>query len=263
MNTMNLVNMNELFSMQGKLALVTGASSGLGKHFAMVLAQAGSTVLLSARSTDKLQAVLAEIHAAGGKAHAVGMDVSQSASVKNALAEMAEKFGVPDVLINNAGQSIAKPMLEQTEEDWDQILDTNLKGCWLVATELARALVAAGKPGSIVNIASILGERVGGAVGPYAISKAGLVQATKAMALEFARYNIRVNAILPGYVATNLNREFLASELGDKLRMRIPSRKFCELSDLTGPVLLLASNAGAGMTGACVAVDRGHLVSAL
>jgi len=132
-----------------------------------------------------------------------------------------------------------------------------------VGTELARALAAAGKPGSIVNIASILGERVGGAVGPYAISKAGLVQATKAMALELARYNIRVNAILPGYVATDMNSEFLASELGDKLRKRIPTRQFCELSDLTGPLLLLASNAGAGMTGACVAVDRGHLVSAL
>jgi len=243
--------------------LVTGASSGLGKHFAHVLAQAGATVLLSARSVDKLQQVLAQIQAEGGKAFAVAMDVSSSASVNNAMAHLVQMYGVPDVLVNNAGQSIAKPMLEQTEADWDQILDTNLKGCWLVATELARALAAAGKPGAIVNIASILGERVGGSVGPYAISKAGLVQATKAMALELARHNIRVNAILPGYVATDMNSDFLHSELGDKLRKRIPSRQFCELSDLTGPLLLLASNAGAGMTGACVAVDRGHLVSAL
>lgn len=249
--------------MQGKLVLVTGASSGLGKHFAHVLAQAGATVLLSARSVDKLQQVLAQIQAEGGKAFAVAMDVSSSASVNNAMAHLVQMYGVPDVLVNNAGQSIAKPMLEQTEADWDQILDTNLKGCWLVATELARALAAAGKPGAIVNIASILGERVGGSVGPYAISKAGLVQATKAMALELARHNIRVNAILPGYVATDMNSDFLHSELGDKLRKRIPSRQFCELSDLTGPLLLLASNAGAGMTGACVAVDRGHLVSAL
>ena len=254
---------NDLFSMQGKLALVTGASSGLGKHFAQVLAQAGATVLLTARNVEKLQQVLEQIQASGAVAHAVAMDVSNSSSVKNAMAQIVKQYGVPDVLVNNAGQSIAKPMLEQTEEDWDQILDTNLKGCWLVGTELARALAAAGKPGSIVNIASILGERVGGAVGPYAISKAGLVQATKAMALELARYNIRVNAILPGYVATDMNSEFLASELGDKLRKRIPTRQFCELSDLTGPLLLLASNAGAGMTGACVAVDRGHLVSAL
>ncbi|WP_306481644.1 SDR family NAD(P)-dependent oxidoreductase [Limnobacter sp.] len=254
---------NNLFSMQGKLVLVTGASSGLGKHFAQVLAQAGATVLLTARNVEKLQQVLEQIQASGAVAHAVAMDVSNSSSVKNAMAQIVKQYGVPDVLVNNAGQSIAKPMLEQTEEDWDQILDTNLKGCWLVGTELARALAAAGKPGSIVNIASILGERVGGAVGPYAISKAGLVQATKAMALELARYNIRVNAILPGYVATDMNSEFLASELGDKLRKRIPTRQFCELSDLTGPLLLLASNAGAGMTGACVAVDRGHLVSAL
>ncbi|WP_246065931.1 SDR family NAD(P)-dependent oxidoreductase [Limnobacter alexandrii] len=257
------MNHTDLFSMQGKLVLVTGASSGLGKHFAHVLVQAGATVLLSARSVDKLQQVLAQIQAEGGKAFAVAMDVSSSASVNNAMAHLVQMYGVPDVLVNNAGQSIAKPMLEQTEADWDQILDTNLKGCWLVATELARALAAAGKPGAIVNIASILGERVGGSVGPYAISKAGLVQATKAMALELARYNIRVNAILPGYVATDMNSDFLHSELGDKLRKRIPSRQFCELSDLTGPLLLLASNAGAGMTGACVAVDRGHLVSAL
>jgi NAD(P)-dependent dehydrogenase (short-subunit alcohol dehydrogenase family) len=254
---------NDLFSMQGKLVLVTGASSGLGKHFGQVLAHAGATVVLSARNVEKLQQVLEQIQASGAVAHAVAMNVSNSSSVKNAMAQIVKQYGVPDVLVNNAGQSIAKPMLEQTEEDWDQILDTNLKGCWLVGTELARALAAAGKPGSIVNIASILGERVGGAVGPYAISKAGLVQATKAMALELARYNIRVNAILPGYVATDMNSEFLASELGDKLRKRIPTRQFCELSDLTGPLLLLASNAGAGMTGACVAVDRGHLVSAL
>lgn len=254
---------NDLFSMQGKLVLVTGASSGLGKHFGQVLAHAGATVVLSARNVEKLQQVLEQIQASGAVAHAVAMDVSNSSFVKNAMAQIVTQYGVPDVLVNNAGQSIAKPMLEQTEEDWDQILDTNLKGCWLVGTELARALAAAGKPGSIVNIASILGERVGGAVGPYAISKAGLVQATKAMALELARYNIRVNAILPGYVATDMNSEFLASELGDKLRKRIPTRQFCELSDLTGPLLLLASNAGAGMTGACVAVDRGHLVSAL
>lgn len=254
---------NDLFSMQGKLVLVTGASSGLGKHFGQVLAHAGATVVLSARNVEKLQQVLEQVQASGAVAHAVAMDVSNSSSVKNAMAQIVTQYGVPDVLVNNAGQSIAKPMLEQTEEDWDQILDTNLKGCWLVGTELARALAAAGKPGSIVNIASILGERVGGAVGPYAISKAGLVQATKAMALELARYNIRVNAILPGYVATDMNSEFLASELGDKLRKRIPTRQFCELSDLTGPLLLLASNAGTGMTGACVAVDRGHLVSAL
>ncbi len=140
---------------------------------------------------------------------------------------------------------------------------TNLKGAWLVATEAARRMVAANKGGAIVNVASILGERVAGGVAPYAISKAGVVQATKAMALELARHQIRVNALLPGYVITDLNRDFLQSEVGDKLRMRIPSRRFLELSDLDGPMLLLASDAGAAMTGTCLAVDAGHLVSSL
>jgi NAD(P)-dependent dehydrogenase (short-subunit alcohol dehydrogenase family) len=255
--------MDNLFSLSGKVVMITGASSGLGRHFAERLADAGAHVVLTARKTESLAGVVSEIQGKGQKATAVALDVGDSTSVKKAIASTIDQLGVPDVLVNNAGQSIAKPMLEQTEEDWDQIIDTNLKGCWLMATELARALVAANKPGVIVNVASILGERVGGSVGPYAISKAGVVQATKAMALELARYKIRVNALLPGYVATNLNRDFLASELGEKLRSRIPSRQFCSLQDLDGPLLLLASDAGAGMTGACVAVDRGHLVSGL
>ena len=151
----------------------------------------------------------------------------------------------------------------QTEADWDAVVDPNLKGCWLVATEAARRMVEAGKGGSIVNIASILGERVGGGVAPYAVSKAGVLQLTKALALELARHDIRVNALLPGYVVTDLNRDFLGSEAGDKLRMRIPSRRFSELSDLDGPLLLLASGAGGAMSGASVAVDRAHLVSGL
>ncbi len=255
--------MNNLFSLNNKVVMVTGASSGLGKHFAVTLANAGAHVVLTARKAESLADLVSEIKARGQRATAVALDVSKSASVKQAIATTVEQVGVPDVLVNNAGQSIAKPILEQTEEDWDQIMDTNLKGCWMMATELARAMVSANKPGSIVNVASILGERVGGAVGPYAISKAGVVQATKAMALELARYKIRVNALLPGYVATNLNREFLVSELGEKLRSRIPSRQFCSLEDLDGPLLLLVSDAGAGMTGSCVAVDRGHLVSGL
>ena len=255
--------MNNLFSLNNKVVMVTGASSGLGKHFAVTLANAGAHVVLTARKAESLADLVSEIQGRGQRATAVALDVSKSASVKQAIATTVEQVGVPDVLVNNAGQSIAKPILEQTEEDWDQIMDTNLKGCWMMATELARAMVSADKPGAIVNVASILGERVGGAVGPYAISKAGVVQATKAMALELARYKIRVNALLPGYVATNLNREFLASELGEKLRSRIPSRQFCSLEDLDGPLLLLASDAGAGMTGSCVAVDRGHLVSGL
>ena len=212
------------FRFDGRMVLVTGASSGLGTHFAQLLASVGARVAVAARRADKLQAVVDGITAAGGQ---------------------------------------ARPLLEQTEEDFDQVLDTNLKGCWLVATEAARRMVAAGQGGSIVNVASILGERVAGGVAPYAISKAGVVQATKAMALELARHRIRVNALLPGYVVTDLNRDFLTSEAGDKLRSRIPSRRFGELTDLDGPLLLLASDAGAAMSGATVAVDGAHLVSSL
>ena len=212
------------FRLDGRVVLVTGASSGLGTHFAQLLASVGARVAVAARRADKLQAVVDGITAAGGQ---------------------------------------ARPLLEQTEEDFDQVLDTNLKGCWLVATEAARRMVAAGQGGSIVNVASILGERVAGGVAPYAISKAGVVQATKAMALELARHRIRVNALLPGYVVTDLNRDFLTSEAGEKLRARIPSRRFNELEDLDGPLLLLASAAGAGMSGATLAVDGAHRVSSL
>ena len=166
-------------------------------------------------------------------------------------------------MINNAGVTVTKPLLEQTEEDWDSVVGTNLKGGWLVAQEAARRMVAAKKGGSIVNIASILGERVAGGVAPYAVSKAGLVQMTKTMALELARHDIRVNAILPGYVVTDLNRDFLLSAAGEKLRSRIPTRRFGQLEDLDGPLLLLASAAGRHMTGSVLAVDGGHLVSSL
>ena len=250
------------FRLDGRVVLVTGASSGLGQHFARLLASVGARIAVAARRADKLQGVVDDIAAAGGEARAFTLDVTDAASVRACL-DAVGAWGVPDVVINNAGVTVTRPLLEQTEEDFDQVLDTNLKGCWLVATEAARRMVAAGKGGAIVNVASILGERVAGGVAPYAISKAGVVQATKAMALELARHRIRVNALLPGYVVTDLNRDFLTSEAGDKLRSRIPSRRFGELTDLDGPLLLLASDAGAAMSGAMVAVDGAHLVSSL
>lgn len=248
-----------LLRLDGKRALVTGASSGFGAHFAQLLAAAGAEVVLAARRTDKLKSLADELIAQGHKASVVAMDVSNAASVRDAFAQA----GACDIVINNAGVTVTRALLDQTEEDWDSVIDTNLKGCWLVATEAARQLRDAGRAGSIINIASILGERVAAGVAPYAISKAGVVQATKAMALELARYQIRVNALLPGYVATELNRDFLESPAGEKLKLRVPSRTFGELRDLDGPLLLLASDAGRGMTGSCVAVDRGHLVSSL
>lgn len=250
------------FRLDGKLALVTGASSGLGQHFVSVLAGAGARVALAARRIDKLQDQVAELSAAGIEARAFVMDVSDAASVARAFDALGA-WSIPDIVVNNAGVTVTKPALAQTPQDFDQVLDTNLKGCWLVATEAARRLVAANRPGSIINVASILAERVAGGVAPYAISKAGVLQATKALALELARHQIRVNALLPGYVVTDLNRDFLLSEAGDKLKARIPSRRFGELSDLDGPLLLLASDAGAAMSGSSLAVDGAHLVSSL
>lgn len=250
------------FRLDGKTVLVTGASGGLGQHFAQLLASAGARVAVAARRTDKLQSVVDHITRSGGEARALALDVADAASVRQCFDELAS-WGTPDVVVNNAGVTVTRSLLDQTEADFDHVMDTNLKGNWLVATEAARRMVAAGRGGSIVNIASILGERVAAGVAPYAISKAGVIQATKAMALELARYKIRVNALLPGYVVTDLNRDFLGSEAGDKLRSRIPSRRFGEMSDLDGPLLLLASDAGAAMSGSTLAVDSAHLVSSL
>ncbi len=253
----------DAFRLDGKVALVTGASSGLGLHFATVLAAAGAHVVVAARRQQALEALCNDISAQGGKASPVLLDVTDSKSVQACFENCERLAGVPDVIVNNAGTTVSKPAIEQTEQDWDQVIDANLKGCWQVGSQAARALIAAEKPGSIINIASILGQRVAASVGPYAISKAGVIQATKVMALEWARYQIRANALLPGYVRTPINAEFLDSPAGEKLRLRIPSRRFNELSDLTGPLLLLASDAGSAMSGASVAVDGGHLVSGL
>jgi NAD(P)-dependent dehydrogenase (short-subunit alcohol dehydrogenase family) len=251
------------FRLDGKLVLVTGASSGLGRHFARLLAGAGARVAVTARRADRLETLAAEIAAEGGQAFPVSLDVTDARSVCECFDDITSKAGVPDVVVSNAGLTVSKPLLEQDESDRDTVIDTNLKGCWLVGTEAARRMVAAGKGGSVVNVASILGLRVAGGVAPYAISKAGVVQATRAMALELARHGIRVNALLPGYIVTDLNRAFLGSEAGQRLRARIPSRRFGEPSDLDGPMLLLASDAGRAMSGAILAVDGAHLVSSL
>ena len=252
-----------LYSMVGRTALVTGASSGIGRHMAKTLAQAGASVIVAARRVDKLQSLVDEIKASGAQAWAVSLDVTSAESVKNCYDQIEAHGLIADVIVSNAGTTVAKPALDQTEQDWDEVIDTNLKGCWMVDTEAARRLVKHKKPGSIINISSILGERVAGAVVAYAVSKAGVIQFTKALALEFARYGIRVNAILPGYVVTDLNSEFLASEAGKKLEARVPFRRFCQLEDLDGPLLLLASDAGRAMTGTALPVDWGHLVSSL
>lgn len=251
------------FDLQGRIALVTGASSGLGLHFAGALAAAGASVAVAARRTDRLQQAVEAIEAAGGRALAVPADVTELASVRACFAAVEARWGTVDLVVNNAGAAVARPLLEQTEEDWDAVVDTNLKGAWFVAQEGARRMVAAGRPGAIVNIASITGERVAGGVAPYCASKAGLIHLTRAMALELARHGIRVNALAPGYVETELNRDFLASTAGERLQARIPQRRFGRPEELIGPLLLLASDAGAFMTGSVLAVDGGHLASTL
>jgi NAD(P)-dependent dehydrogenase (short-subunit alcohol dehydrogenase family) len=258
--------MNELlqpFSLKGKVALVTGASSGFGKHFATVLSQAGAKVVLAARRTELIQAEADKIIAGGGEAMAVTMDVTSSASIAAALDEIESAFGVVTIVVNNAGITIPKLLLDLSDDDWTNVIDTNLTGVAYVARESARRMIAAGVGGSIVNIASILAERVQKALTNYAASKAAVVQFTKAAALEFAQYNIRVNALCPGYFNTDLNSEWFKTSEGQALIKRIPQRRTGTLSELNGPLLLLASDAGSLMTGSAVTVDGGHVLSEL
>jgi NAD(P)-dependent dehydrogenase (short-subunit alcohol dehydrogenase family) len=254
---------SQRFSVQGKVVLITGASSGFGAHFARVLASEGAKVGLAARRVEALGAVAAEIRKVGGVAAATKLDVADGAAVKQAVQAIEQALGRIDVLVNNSGVSIGKPLLEQTEEDFDAVLNVNLRGAFLVATEVARRMKADGKGGSIINIESILSFRQAGQIAPYAASKAGLTQLTKSMALELARYKIRVNGIAPGYFATDINKEFFDTDGGLAMIKRMPSRRLGELSELEGPLLLLASDASSYMNGSTIVVDGGHLTSNL
>lgn len=255
-----MADLTRLFSLEGRTALVTGASSGLGRYFAELLHEAGARVVLAARRVDRTEAEAARL---GVRASAVAMDVADEASIVGAFDRIAERVGVCDVIVNNAGIAIVRPALEQTAAEWDSVMSANLRGAFLVAREGARRLVAAEQPGSIVNIASILGERVMTGVSSYTASKAGLLHLTRSLAVELARHRIRVNAIAPGYVATEINAGFFDSEPGKAMIRRIPQRRLGELADLAGPLLLLASDAGAHMTGTTITVDGGHSVSSL
>ncbi|MDA8883574.1 SDR family oxidoreductase [Amylibacter sp.] len=244
--------------LKDKTALVTGASSGLGEHFARVLAAMGAHVTAAARRVDRLERLCADISADGLTAYAVAMDVTDRVSVDRVFAD--QSF---DIVINNAGVTFDGPAIKTDESNWNWVLDTDLNGVFRVAQNAGQALVRDGKAGSIINIASILGLRVAGNVSAYATAKAGVVQMTKSLALEWARYGIRVNAICPGYIETDLNRDFFASEAGNALIQRIPQRRLGHLSELDGPLLLLASDDSSFMTGTEIVVDGGHLVSSL
>ena len=248
-----------LFDVRGKVALVTGASSGLGENFARCLAARGAVVVACARRADRLEALVRD----GSAAYAVALDVTDPASVEAAVRRAVELAGPIDILVNNAGVADTKASLELTEADWRRVLDTNLDGAWRGAQAVAKAMVAAGRGGSIVNIASILGLRQATHLLAYAAAKAALVQVTRSLALEWARHGIRVNAIAPGYVVTEMNRDFFASEAGQAVVKRIPQRRVGSPRDLEGALLLLASDAGAYMTGSVVVADGGHLVNSL
>jgi len=246
-----------MFDLTGRVAVVTGASFGIGRSAALLLARHGASVALCARSSDQLAALQVDIAAAGGRALVATMDVGREDSVKEAIALAASRLGTVDLLINNAGVSVPTSLLETTTEDWDRVLDTNLRGAWHCAREVARNLIAAGRPGVIVNIASILGSTTQKGVGPYAASKAGLLQLTRVMAAEWARYDIRVNALAPGYIATDMTDDFLASDRGKKLVAAIPQRRIGRVDELAAPLLLLASAASSYMTGSTLVVDGG------
>lgn len=245
-----------------RVALVTGASSGLGRHFAQVLAARGATVIAAARRQAALETLTADIAAQGGRCHALVMDVTDAASVAAGFAKGLDLAGSIDIVVNNAGVAQTRPAIDLSPADWRDTLEPNLTGAFLVAQAAARAMRDRGG-GTIVNVASILGERVSKGLAAYAASKAGLIQLTKALALEWAPLGVRVNALAPGYVETDLNRAFFATEAGARLIARIPQGRLGQLSDLDGPLLLLCSDASRYMTGAVIAVDGGHLVSSL
>ena len=256
--------MKNLFSLDGKVAFVTGASSGLGRHFALTLARAGATVIIGARRAEKLAEVAKEVETLGRHALPVFLDVTESDSIYHAL-DKTISSGIKkiDILINNAGNVVRKPTLEQTEEDWDSILDTQLKGTWLMSQAVAKHMISNHIHGSIINISSVMASRARKNIPAYAAAKAGISHLTRALALDLVEFHIRVNAIAPGWFETDLNRDFLTTEIGKEIVSRIPQKRTGDLEELDGPLLLLASGASSYMTGSILAVDGGCTTNAV
>lgn len=253
----------DLFDLTGEVALVTGASSGLGERFAQVLAANGAKVVLAARRVDRLEALVGKIRADGGEAIAIELDVADQSAIAPVFDAVEAAFGTVTILVNNAGIDGSSPPLDMTPEQWRKVMAVNVDGVWFCAQEAARRLVAAGKPGSIINIASVLSFRAARTLSAYATSKGAVRQMTHNLALELARHNIRVNAIAPGYILTEINRDLFASPAGERMIKRIPQRRIADPSELDGTLLLLASSRASGyMTGSTVVVDGGHMLPA-
>lgn len=251
----------ELFDLKGRIALVTGASSGLGARFAEVLAGAGASVALIARRADRLKSVQARIEQAGGRAIAIAADVTDRKAMIRAFDQAEEAFGTVTILVNNAGVVHSGRAVELPEEEWRRVVGTDLDAVFFWAQEAARRMLSAGQTGAIVNIASVLGFGVAKGTAAYAVAKAGVVQLTKALGLELAFKGVRVNAIAPGWIVTDINRDYLASEQGAAIKREIPVGRFGEERDLDGALLLLVSDAGRFIAGTTIVVDGGQMVA--
>jgi NAD(P)-dependent dehydrogenase (short-subunit alcohol dehydrogenase family) len=251
----------DLFSLQGRVALVTGASSGLGVQFARALADNGAAVALVARRVARLKAIKGEIESKGGKAVAIEADVTDRAAMSRAFDAAEKAFGTVTILLNNAGIA-QKPMraVEVSEEEWSKVMSVDLDAVFYNAQEAARRMLAAKAPGCIINIASVLGLGVAKGTAAYAVAKAAVIQTTKALALELAFKGVRVNAIAPGWFVTEINDEYLNSEAGAAIKRDVPMGRFGKEGDLDGALLLLASDAGAYITGATLVVDGGQVI---
>jgi len=250
----------DMFDLKGRVALVTGASSGLGVQFSRALADNGAAVALVARRGDRLKSLKDEIEGKGGKAIAVEADVTDSAAMARAFDAAEKAFGTVTILVNNAGIAHGGRAVEMPAEEWRKVLSTNLDAVFFCAQEGARRMLAAKKQGAIVNIASVLGLMVAKGAVAYAAAKAGVVQVTKALAVELAFKGVRVNAIAPGWFVTEMNDDYLASEAGDKIKREIPMGRFGKAGELDGALLLLASDAGSYITGATLVVDGGQVI---
>lgn len=244
------------FDLRGRVAFVTGATSGLGRHFAGVLAKAGAAVAISGRRQERLLELRKEIEAAGGKCVDVALDVTDTAQIAPAFDKAQVALGAIDILVNNAGMSANGPVAEIAASDFDAVMSTNLRGPFLLAQEVGKRMIARGQGGRIINIASITAFRVLQGSAPYCISKAGLAMMTQCMAREWARYDINVNAICPGFIETELNDEWFETEKGKAQIKSFPKRRLQRPEDLDSTLLLLASDASRAITGALFNVDE-------